>query len=103
MGGFDRPVQAFFSSDDNTAYVVNCGAECGGTQASVQKLDLTINTLVAYAGLAFPAERSSVRQRSPGERIHDVSGWHAGARLTLHRAQRRRRPADCSPFLTSAA
>jgi hypothetical protein len=39
--GFDRPVQAFFSSDDNTAFVVNCGSECGGTQASVEKLDLT--------------------------------------------------------------
>jgi DNA-binding beta-propeller fold protein YncE len=41
LGGFDRPVQASFSSDDNTAFVVNCGAECGGTSASVQKLDLT--------------------------------------------------------------
>jgi hypothetical protein len=39
--GFDHPLQAFFSSDDNTAYVVNCGAECGGTQASVQKLEMT--------------------------------------------------------------
>jgi hypothetical protein len=41
VGGFDRPVAAFFSSDDTTAYVVNCGAECGGTQASVRRLDLT--------------------------------------------------------------
>jgi len=30
IGGFDRPVAAFFSTDDNTAFVVNCGAECGG-------------------------------------------------------------------------
>ena len=44
VGGFDRPVAAFFSSDDTTAFVVNCGAECGGTQASVQTLDLTTNT-----------------------------------------------------------
>lgn len=43
-GGFDRPVAAFFSSDDTTAYVINCGAECGGTQASVQTFDLTTNT-----------------------------------------------------------
>ncbi len=42
IGGFDHPVAAFFSSDDSTAYVVNCGAECGGTQASVQKVDLTL-------------------------------------------------------------
>jgi hypothetical protein len=40
---FDRPVAAFFTSDDTTAYVVNCGAECGGTQASIQTLDLTKN------------------------------------------------------------
>ena len=44
VGGFDRPVAAFFSSDDTIAYVVNCGAECGGQQASVQTLDLTTNT-----------------------------------------------------------
>jgi hypothetical protein len=41
IGGFDRPVSAFFSSDDSTAYVLNCGAECGGQQASVQKLEMT--------------------------------------------------------------
>jgi hypothetical protein len=44
VGGFDHPVAAFFSSDDTTAYVLNCGAECGGTQASLQTLDLTTNT-----------------------------------------------------------
>jgi hypothetical protein len=49
VGGFDRPVAAFFSSDDNTAYVLNCGAECGGQQASVQQLSLTDNALVGSA------------------------------------------------------
>ncbi|HKM48442.1 MAG TPA: hypothetical protein VJX69_12690 [Terriglobales bacterium] len=44
VSGFDHPVAAFFTSDDTTAYVVNCGAECGGTQASIQTLDLTNNT-----------------------------------------------------------
>lgn len=39
--GLDHPVWAFFNSDDTAAYIVNCGAECGGTQASVQLLDLT--------------------------------------------------------------
>ncbi|MFY9674150.1 MAG: hypothetical protein WB817_12155 [Terriglobales bacterium] len=39
--GFDRPVQAYFTPDDTTAYVINCGAECGGTQASVQPFDLS--------------------------------------------------------------
>lgn len=41
VGGFDHPVAAFFSSDDSIAYVVNCGAECGGVQASVQKFEMT--------------------------------------------------------------
>jgi hypothetical protein len=37
--GFDQPVNAVFGSDGSTAYVENCGAECGGTQASVQVLN----------------------------------------------------------------
>ena len=41
--GFDHPVAAFFNSDDTAAYVLNCGAECGGQQASIQTLDLKTN------------------------------------------------------------
>jgi hypothetical protein len=37
--GFDRPVNAVING--NTAYILNCGAECGGVQASVQTLDLS--------------------------------------------------------------
>lgn len=36
--GFDQPVFAIISG--TTAYIFNCGAECGGTQASIQTLDL---------------------------------------------------------------
>jgi hypothetical protein len=35
---FDRPVKAVFSSDGGTAYVLNCGPECGGSKASVTPL-----------------------------------------------------------------
>jgi hypothetical protein len=35
---FDRPVKAVFSADGGTAYVLNCGPECGGTTASVSLL-----------------------------------------------------------------
>lgn len=56
VGGFDRPVAAFFSSDDTSAYVVNCGAECGGMQSSIQTLDLTNYT----AGKAVPVPAASV-------------------------------------------
>jgi len=53
---FDHPVWAYFSPGDGTAYVVNCGAECGGTQASVQTLDLTTNT----AGPAVNVQAATV-------------------------------------------
>jgi hypothetical protein len=32
---FDRPIKAVFSADGRTAYVLNCGAECGGSTSSV--------------------------------------------------------------------
>lgn len=51
VGGFDRPVAAFFSSDDSTAFVVNCGAECGGTTASVRQLNMADNTLGSYVAV----------------------------------------------------
>ena len=35
---FDRPMGAYFSLDGSTAYVLNCGAECGGTTSSVTYL-----------------------------------------------------------------
>lgn len=35
---FDRPVKAVFSNDGSTAYVLNCGPECGGTASSVSLL-----------------------------------------------------------------
>jgi hypothetical protein len=58
-GVFDRPVAAFFSSDDSTAYVLSCGAECGGTQASVQQFNLLTNTLVASVPACVPQPGSN--------------------------------------------
>ena len=52
VSGFDHPVAAFFSSDDTSAYVLNCGPECGGTQASIQPVDLT--TTPPTPGTAVP-------------------------------------------------
>jgi hypothetical protein len=54
VGTFDHPVQAFFSSDDTSAYIVSCGAECGGVQASVQQFDLNTNQLVASIPSCIP-------------------------------------------------
>jgi DNA-binding beta-propeller fold protein YncE len=54
--GFDRPVNAVFSSDGSTAYVLNCGPECGGTQASVQTLSLAALTV----GTPIPVEGATI-------------------------------------------
>jgi len=35
---FDRPVKAVFSADGSTAYILNCGPECGGNKSSVSLL-----------------------------------------------------------------
>jgi hypothetical protein len=35
---FDRPIKAVFSADGGTAYVLNCGPECGGSKASITPL-----------------------------------------------------------------
>jgi len=53
VNGFDRPYTAVFSADDSKAYVLNCGAECGGTASSVSVLDIasgTITTTVPVPG-----------------------------------------------------
>jgi hypothetical protein len=49
---FDHPSWAVFSADDTTAYIFNCGPECGGAAASVTILDLNSNT----ATVTIPVE-----------------------------------------------
>jgi hypothetical protein len=46
--GFAAPVNAFFSSDSNTAYVLNCGPECGSSgAASVSEFNIPSQTIQA--------------------------------------------------------
>jgi hypothetical protein len=47
---FDHPVWGVFSSDDNKAYILDCGPECGGTTAGITVLDINTNT----AGAMIP-------------------------------------------------
>ncbi len=54
-GAFDKPVWAVFSSDGSTAYVMNCGPECGGTTASIATLDMTQTTPTVTSTVAVPA------------------------------------------------
>jgi hypothetical protein len=39
-GNYDEPINAYFSLDGNSVYVLNCGPECGGRTASVTQLSL---------------------------------------------------------------
>ena len=47
---FDRPTKAVFSSDGGTAYVLSCGAECGGTESSITPV--TIAPMIYIMGQA---------------------------------------------------
>lgn len=57
--GFDRPVNAIVSSDGSTAYVLNCGAECGGTQASVQGVNL-LTSPPSLSGAPVPVDGATI-------------------------------------------
>jgi hypothetical protein len=71
VSGFDYPVFAVVSG--TTAYVLNCGPECGGTQASVQTLDL--GTLAV--GTPIPVEAATMALLS-GTTLY-VAGTPPGA------------------------
>jgi hypothetical protein len=58
VAGFDSPVYGVFSADGNTAYILNCGAQCGGTQASVQILNLGVTP--PAVGAAIPVNGATV-------------------------------------------
>jgi hypothetical protein len=57
-GNYDRPSNVYFSLDGTTAYVLNCGTECGGTTASVTFLQmgaLDFNTVPTVSPLSAGA------------------------------------------------
>jgi hypothetical protein len=51
-GAFDRPTKAIFSGDGTTAFVLNCGPECGGVQASVSFLPVA--GIIIQSGAPIP-------------------------------------------------
>lgn len=57
---FDNPIKAVFSADGTTAYVLNCGRECGGSQSSVTTIPITPSSLnpggYGASGLALTAQ-----------------------------------------------
>ncbi len=66
-GSYDRPIGAYFSLDGTTAYILNCGPECGGTTASVTAMQqgvLNINN-VSQTGFSG-GSTASVTAAAPG-------------------------------------
>lgn len=53
--GFNRPVWAVFSADSNTAYVMNCGPECGATTGTAGVAVLNVGTATVAQTLPLPA------------------------------------------------
>ena len=51
-GTFDRPTKAVFSADGTTAFVLNCGPECGGKQASISFLPVA--GIIIQSGAPVP-------------------------------------------------
>jgi len=64
VGGFDHPVAAFFSSDDSTAYVLNCGPECGGGSAGLQAVDLSTSSPALLGSVSVSAATVGVMSGS---------------------------------------
>jgi len=54
---FDHPTKAVFSSDGTTAYVLDCGPECGGTTSGITTIPITTSALnpsgVGASGIAL--------------------------------------------------
>jgi hypothetical protein len=73
---FSRPVKAIFSSDGGSAYILNCGPECGGSQSGITTVPITpasLNNgaqgpaglaLVGTATIAVPGGASNAIQSS---------------------------------------
>lgn len=63
-GNFDRPTKAVFSSDGNTAYILNCGPECGGNESSVSFLP-TAGVLIQSGSPVPPGANTQVTATVP--------------------------------------
>ncbi len=59
---FDHPIKAVFSADGTTAYVLNCGPECGGTTSSLTTISITAGSLnpggYGASGLSLVAQNN---------------------------------------------
>ncbi|MES2394292.1 MAG: hypothetical protein V4555_21855 [Acidobacteriota bacterium] len=65
---YDHPIDAYFSLDGNTVYIMNCGPECGGTRAGVTFLQtgaLDINNVPTVNPLSAATPLSPIGVANP--------------------------------------
>ena len=66
-GNYDRPIGAYFSLDGTTAYILNCGPECGGTTASVTAMQQGVLNITNVQDTGFTGgSAASVTAPAPG-------------------------------------
>ncbi len=63
---YDRPASAYFSLDGTTAYVLNCGAECGGVTSSVSMLQQGLLEVTNIPTTATPPTPVTAKVLVPG-------------------------------------
>jgi hypothetical protein len=77
--GFDHPVFAVFTSDDSTAYVLNCGPECGGTTAGVASVSVGTHAITATTSSPVPARTALLS----GTTLYVAGTNSTGGQLTV--------------------
>ncbi len=85
-GSFDRPTWAVFSSDGSTAYVMNCGKECGGAAlATVAVVDMTQSPPAAsLTPISCAAASPATSATSCGRlTVIDATSLSAGVPVTI--------------------
>jgi hypothetical protein len=78
--GLDRPTFGVFSSDDSKVFVLNCGPECAGKQASVTPVDLT--TTPPTVAQSVPVDAATVAT-SDATSLYVAGTGSAGGKLDV--------------------
>jgi hypothetical protein len=76
---FDRPVNAVFSNDDSTAYILSCGLECGGNAANVSALTVSSGAV----GAPTPVTGATVGIIDSSNRLYVAGSTAAGGFIDI--------------------
>lgn len=88
----DRPIAAYFSLDGTTAYVLNCGAECGGSTSSVDLLQVGSLEVTVIPTSATQPTAITANIPVPGGATVAVSGNSVAGNATLYVAGQKLMP-----------